>query len=303
MNILAFDVGGTTIKYGIVNEYSEVLLKGSITTPGDENSFLETVNKIISTNQNSFDKISIAMPGFVNKQDSSYLWGANLKYAIDFTKINGFDFSKFYIDNDGNVAAYSEYLLHYSNKFSNLIMLTFGTGIGGGIIAGGKLIRGSGSAGEVGHMLTSKGNEEYLCNCGKTGCFEASTSAAAWTNECKRLSKKYPESELAMKFSEEKLGSIIFDRSIELNSEESATRDKIIVNISNGLVSLFEIFDNEAFILGGSMAGKPYDLVLLINQDIKNRFQFPSRVFPQILVSTQKGEAGIVGAALIAQNE
>jgi predicted NBD/HSP70 family sugar kinase len=117
------------------------------------------------------------------------------------------------------------------------------------------------------------------------------------------LSKKYPESELAMKFSEEKLGSIIFDRSIELNSEESATRDKIIVNISNGLVSLFEIFDNEAFILGGSMAGKPYDLVLLINQDIKNRFQFPSRVFPQILVSTQKGEAGIVGAALIAQNE
>jgi predicted NBD/HSP70 family sugar kinase len=51
------------------------------------------------------------------------------------------------------------------------------------------------------------------------------------------------------------------------------------------------------------MAGKPYDLVLLINQDIKNRFQFPSRVFPQILVSTQKGEAGIVGAALIAQNE
>ena len=111
MNILAFDVGGTSIKYGIVNEYSEVLLKGSITTPGDESSFLETVNKIISTNQNSFDKISIAMPGFVNKQDSSYLWGANLKYAIDFTKINGFDFSKFSIDNDGNVAAYSEYLL------------------------------------------------------------------------------------------------------------------------------------------------------------------------------------------------
>ena len=56
MNILAFDVGGTSIKYGIVNEYSEVLLKGSITTPGDESSFLETVNKIISTNQNSFDK-------------------------------------------------------------------------------------------------------------------------------------------------------------------------------------------------------------------------------------------------------
>ena len=303
MNILAFDVGGTTIKYGIVNEHSEVISKGSVATPNNEKSFLDTVNKITSTNQNNFEKISIAMPGFVNKQDSSYLYGANLKYAIDFKKISGFESSKFSIDNDGNVAAYSEYLLHYSTQFSNLIMLTFGTGIGGGIISGGKLIRGSGSAGEIGHMLSSKGNKEYLCNCGKIGCFEASTSAAVWTKECKSLTEKYTETELAMKFSEEKLGSIIFDKSINLNREELATRDEIITNISNGLVSLFEVFDNEVFILGGSMSEKPYDLVILVKEDIKNRFKFPSRVFPQILISTQKGEAGIVGAALIAQNE
>ena len=75
-----------------------------------------------------FDKISVAMPGFIDKQNAMYLYGTNIKYKIDFKKINNFSHSNFLIDNDGNVAAYSEYLLHYSNKFSNLIMLTFGTG-------------------------------------------------------------------------------------------------------------------------------------------------------------------------------
>ena len=303
MNILSFDVGGTSIKYGIVNAQSEVIFKKSVPTPKDETNFLETVNEIISSNENSFDKISIAMPGFVNKKESCYTYGANLKYSIDFKKINSFDSSKFCIDNDGNVAAFSEFLLHYSTKFSNLIMLTFGTGIGGGIISDGKLLRGSGSAGEIGHMLSSSSIKEYKCNCGKKGCFEASTSAAVWTKECQRLSKKYPQSDLAKKFSEDKLGSILFDKTIKLNSEEEETRNEIITNISNGLVSLFEIFDNEAFVLGGSMSEKPYDLVDLIIEDVTNRFNFPSRIFPAILVSTQRGEAGIVGAALIAQNE
>ena len=303
MNILSFDVGGTSIKYGIVNEQSEVLSKGTVPTPQNEITFLETINEIVADNKNNYEKISIAMPGFVNKRQSTYLYGANLKYAIDFRKLNNFESSKFSIDNDGNVAAYSEYLSHYSNQFSNLIMLTFGTGVGGGIISNGKLLRGLGSAGEIGHMLTSKGKKDYVCNCGKTGCFEASTSAAAWTKECEYLYEKYPQSELAKKFSEDNLGSIIFDKSIQLNIEELTTRDEIILNISNGLVSLFEIFDNEAFVLGGSMSSKPFDLVHLINEDIANRFNFPSRVFPDIFVSNQRGEGGIIGAALLAKNE
>ncbi len=118
-----------------------------------------------------------------------------------------------------------------------------------------------------------------------------------------KIIKKYPQSDLAKKFSEDKLGSILFDKTIKLNNEEEETRNEIITNISNGLVSLFEIFDNEAFVLGGSMSEKPYDLVDLIIEDVTNRFNFPSRIFPAILVSTQRGEAGIVGAALIAQNE
>jgi predicted NBD/HSP70 family sugar kinase len=117
------------------------------------------------------------------------------------------------------------------------------------------------------------------------------------------LYEKYPQSELAKKFSEDNLGSIIFDKSIQLNIEELTTRDEIILNISNGLVSLFEIFDNEAFVLGGSMSSKPFDLVHLINEDIANRFNFPSRVFPDIFVSNQRGEGGIIGAALLAKNE
>ena len=80
-------------------------------------------------------------------------------------------------------------------------------------------------------------------------------------------------------------------------------RDEIIQNISNGLLSLFEIFDNEAFVLGGSMSSEPYDLIKLIQSDIKNRYKFPSRKFPEIFIASQGEDSGLIGATILALNE
>jgi glucokinase len=302
MNCLSFDVGGTTIKYGIINDRYEVLLKDKIPTPKDEEKFLESISEIIQKNIENISKVSIAMPGYVNIANNKYLYGPHLQYEIDFSKLSNFSEYEFYLDNDGNVAAYCEYLLNYKTKYSNLIMLTFGTGVGGGIVSEGKLLRGRGNAGEVGHMLTSN-DRSVKGDSGKKGSFESSVAASIWTKKCSELTEKNKDSELAKKFAKKNVGSILFDTTLSLTDLEATVRDEIIQNISNGLLSLFEIFDNEAFVLGGTMSSEPFDLITLIQDDIKNRYQFPSRNFPEIFIASQGEDSGIVGAAAISFDE
>ena len=181
-------------------------------------------------------------------------------------------------------------------------MLTFGTGVGGGIISEGKLLRGKGNAGEIGHMLTSNDREVEGVN-GKKGSFESSVAASVWTKKCLELIKENQDSELAKIFAIKNVGSVLFDKTLSLTNSETAVRDEVIQNISNGLLSLFEIFDNEAFVLGGSMSSEPYDLIELIQSDIKNRYKFPSRNFPEIFIASQGEDSGIIGAAILALNE
>ena len=302
MNCLSFDVGGTTVKYGVIDESYKILKKDKIPTPENENDFIYSLSNIIQENLSIISKVSVAMPGYVNSANNKYLYGPHLKYDIDFSKLSNFTDYKFHLDNDGNVAAYCEYFLNYKTKYSNLIMLTFGTGVGGGIISEGRLLRGSGNAGEIGHMLTSN-DREIEGDSGKKGSFESSVAASVWTKKCEELTQENQDSELAKIFAIKNVGSVLFDNTLNLTNSEQAARDEIIQNISNGLLSLFEIFDNEAFILGGTMSSEPYDLIELLESDIKSRYKFPSRNFPEIFIASQGEDSGIIGAAALAFNE
>jgi len=302
MNCLSFDVGGTTVKYGVIDESYKILKKDKIPTPENENDFIYSLSNIIQENLSIISKVSVAMPGYVNSANNKYLYGPHLKYDIDFSKLSNFTDYKFHLDNDGNVAAYCEYFLNYKNKYSNLIMLTFGTGVGGGIISEGRLLRGRGNAGEIGHMLTSN-DREIEGDSGKKGSFESSVAASVWTKKCEELTQENQDSELAKIFATKNVGSVLFDNTLNLTNSEQAARDEIIQNISNGLLSLFEIFDNEAFILGGTMSSEPFDLIELLESDIKSRYKFPSRNFPEIFIASQGEDSGIIGAAALAFNE
>ena len=302
MNCLSFDVGGTTVKYGVIDESYKILKKDKIPTPENENDFIYSLSNIIQENLSIISKVSVAMPGYVNSANNKYLYGPHLKYDINFSKLSNFTDYKFHLDNDGNVAAYCEYFLNYKTKYSNLIMLTFGTGVGGGIISEGRLLRGRGNAGEIGHMLTSN-DREIEGDSGKKGSFESSVAASVWTKKCEELTQENQDSELAKIFATKNVGSVLFDNTLNLTNSEQAARDEIIQNISNGLLSLFEIFDNEAFILGGTMSSEPYDLIELLESDIKSRYKFPSRNFPEIFIASQGEDSGIIGAAALAFNE
>jgi glucokinase len=302
MNCLSFDVGGTNVKYGVINASYKVLKKDKFPTPENEEKLIDLFSKIIEDNLSDISKVAVAMPGYVSAANNKYLYGPHLQFDIDFSKLSNFSDYEFYLDNDANVAAYCEYFLNYKKKYSNLIMLTFGTGVGGGIISEGKLLRGQGNAGEIGHMLTSN-DREVEGDSGKRGSFELSVAASVWTKKCIDLSQENHDSELAKIFAIKKVGSVLFDNTLSLTNSETAVRDEIIQNISNGLLSLFEIFDNEAFVLGGTMSSEPFDLIKLIQNDIKNRFKFPFRNFPEIFIASQGEDSGIIGAAALAFDE
>ena len=181
-------------------------------------------------------------------------------------------------------------------------MLTFGTGIGGGIILEGKLYRGAGSAGELGHILVSD-NQNNICNCGKTGCLESIVSARVWTEKCNELNIIDKSTELSKTYDELGIGSIIFDKSIKLTPKELEVRENLLFYLSRGLVSIFEIFNNDIFLLGGAMADNPYDLKSLLNEYIEDNYKFEARRFPLIEISNFKSDSGVLGAAILALNE
>ena len=291
MNILSFDVGGTTIKAGLVNKDLEIQEKFTKDTPKNEESFISLIEEIHKVRTDKCDKVSFGMPGFVDRDNYVFKYGTNMKFSIDFKKLEFFDEKKLYIENDGNLAAYSEFVLNLSDKYKNVIMLTFGTGIGGGIITDSKIYKGGGNAGEIGHILIKENSN-----------LEDIISAKAWTSKCNDLYQQNKNSELSKRFKEKKVGSLLFDQSINLEDNEKLERDEIIKYTSRGLISLFELFDNELFVIGGSMTQNPYDFLLLIKEYIKLNFEFPSRAFPEIILSKSRADAGLLGSALLALN-
>ncbi len=291
MNILSFDVGGTTIKAGLVNKDLVIQEKFTKDTPKNEESFISLIEEIHKVRKDKCDKVSFGMPGFVDRDNYVFKYGTNMKFSIDFKKLEFFDEKKLYIENDGNLAAYSEFVLNLSDKYKNVIMLTFGTGIGGGIIADSKIYKGGGNAGEIGHILIKENSN-----------LEDIISAKAWTSKCNDLYQQNKNSELSERFKEKKVGSLLFDQSINLEDNEKLERDEIIKYTSRGLISLFELFDNELFVIGGSMTQNPYDFLSLIKEYIKINFEFPSRAFPEIILSKSRADAGLLGSALLALN-
>ncbi len=291
MNILSFDVGGTTIKAGLVNKDLEIHEKFNKDTPKNEESFISLIEEIHKARTDKCDKVSFGMPGFVDRDNYVFKYGTNMKFSIDFKKLEFFDEKKLYIENDGNLAAYSEFVLNLSEKYKNVIMLTFGTGIGGGIITDSKIYKGGGNAGEIGHILIKENSN-----------LEDIISAKAWTSKCIDLFQQNKNSELSERFKEKKVGSLLFDQSINLEDNEKHERDEIIKYTSRGLISLFELFDNELFVIGGSMTQNPYDFLSLIKEYIKLNFEFPSRAFPEIILSKSRADAGLLGSALLALN-
>ncbi|GAB4187468.1 MAG: ROK family protein [Calditrichia bacterium] len=299
---IGVDIGGTAIKSGLISS-SGLLLhfhKRSMRNINKHQEIVELLFEIITDLLNWASKekyivngIGVGSPGRVNVNSGKIL-GQPVNIS-DWTEINLREYiqSRFnlptIIDNDANMATLGEYFHGNGKNFKNMIFITLGTGIGGGIVVDGKLIRGSHFAGgELGHITIDY--QGLPCICGGIGCWEQYASASALVHFYNIKSKSPVES--AYKF---------FERIVLGEELAEKVLNDYYKYIGIGLISFINIFDPEAIIFGGGISeSEIFQLSEIKNLVIKNTLSGGEIEF---LKASLGNKAGIIGAAELIKHQ
>ncbi len=307
---LGIDLGGTFIKGGILDDEGNFLTSDKMPTQSEGGAdtvvsniakLCEMLLKKVNMTANDITGIGIGVPGMIDSEAGSVVYANNLGWE-------NFPISAFLekrmglpvkIANDANVAALGETKFGCGKAYQNTIMLTLGTGVGGGIVIDGKLFEGVRSAGaELGHSVIVAGGE--ACTCGRRGCLEAYASATALIRDTKRAMLADRDSKMwEIGAVDAVTGKTAFDYA---KCDESAKRvvENYIEKLATGIANLANEFRPEAIILGGGVCHEG-DALICPLQDLLDREIYAGEKGPQVkIVTASRGnDAGMLGAAAL----
>ena len=307
---IGIDLGGTFIKGGIVDETGDILVSDKVPTQSDGGERV-VANNIAKLCEALLQKANIAkdgvvgigmgVPGMIDAKNGVVVFSNNLNwtdFAISKT-VEALTGLPVKIANDANVAALGETKFGCGKAYQNTVLLTLGTGVGGGIVIDGKLFEGNRSAGaELGHSVIVAGGEQ--CTCGRKGCLEAYASATALIRDTKRAMQADKQSKMWEIGSTDKVtGKTAFDY-----AETDETAKKVVENyiekLGVGITNLANEFRPEAVLLGGGVCAQGDSLVKPL-QAFLDREIFAGQMGPQvkILTATLENSAGLLGAAAL----
>lgn len=312
---IGIDVGGTSIKAGIVDYKGNILYKDDIETRADQGyetvkeDMILLIDKMMKYSRKEnyrIDSIGIGVPGIADPQSDHVIYCTNLnwnnvplgkdlksKYAIPI-----------YIDNDATVAAIAESVKGITKDVDNSIFVTLGTGVGGGIIINKKIYSGSHNKGsEIGHMII--GDNFYDCNCGNNGCLETFASATAIVKYTQKLIDEGYKDEEFMLALEKNEGIIdtklVFDMAKNNNKLALESIDRMIKYLSIGLANLVNLLNPDIIAIGGGVSKAGDYLIEKISENFINYVIFKEGKTTEIRLSQLGNDAGIIGAALISE--
>ena len=285
MKALAIDVGGTKIYNAIIDEKGEILTEiEKHSTPKDLEEIKNLFKSIIKKYENEIDVTAFSTAGAVNNENTKVISSTgNLVEGyrtIEFDKLSE---KKVFVENDANCAAWAEHILGASKGMPNSIMLTLGTGVGGGIILNNHIYKGkSGAAGEM-HFKMYPDKRRH-CTCGSYDCFEAYASGTGLKKTAEEMlhDEKVTTYDVigGLKTGDDKMTSVF-----------NKWQDDILA----GIIGLANLFDPDCFVLSGSMA-EFTDVEYLEKETNSQIVTQPTKV----LKATTGNYAGMVGAALLA---
>lgn len=313
--MLGVDIGGTTVKIGIIQEAGDIFEKWEIPTKINEladqipTDIWESIENKLTEHQIKLEQLigmGVGAPGFIISETGTVAEAVNLGW-IDFplgNTLHQLSGLPVFVGNDANVAALGENWLGSGKDTENLIAITLGTGVGGGIIANGKIISGAnGTAGEIGHMTIIP--DGYPCNCGRRGCLETIASATGISRIAEEKIKQYSESILVIKFHKNnKLTSKdVFD-AFEMGDTCATEVVEYITDVLGLAISNLAIVINpEKIVIGGGVS-KAGDLILNPIKRAYRKYVLP-RTFEgsSFAIASLGNDAGIIGGAyLVKQN-
>ncbi|RYL91606.1 ROK family glucokinase [Sporolactobacillus sp. THM7-4] len=314
---IGVDLGGTTIKMALIDDSGRIIDKWAIPTNTIDNG--SHITSDISTSINKklsefhLDKaevrgIGMGAPGFID-MDSGFVYKAvNIgweNYALkeELQKSTGISAI---IENDANAAALGEMWIGAGKGSKNMICVTIGTGVGGGIIVNGDILHGvSGMAGEIGHM-TMVTKDGALCNCGKKGCLETVSSATG----IRRLALEaldYNDSESILREIFEKKGDItaedVFNCAGKQDPLSSAVAEKAAYYLGYALGAISIVINPEKIVIGGGVSHAGDVLLTPLIKYFK-KYSLP-RIFDACTIDIAKlsNDAGVIGAAWLAKTK
>lgn len=308
---IGIDLGGTTITAGIVGEDYTILAKKTCDTdlpqPEEviEHKLADLCLSVLSENNMTVEDIQwvgIGTPGSVNSRDGIVEFNANFGY-FDWALREHMEAllgCRVFVENDANAAGYGEYIAGGARGTRNAVVITLGTGIGGGVILDGKIFSGSNFAGaELGHMVIQK--DGRACQCGRSGCWEKYASTRALVEDTRTAMISHPNS-IMWKLVDGDLkkvnGKTVFDG--KEAGDPLATRLLAVYSeyVACGLINVINIFQPEVVCIGGGVSKQGENLLAPIRQlvDIED-YARDSKKRTVIRTAELFNDAGIVGAA------
>ena len=309
---IGIDLGGTYIKYGIVNEVGCIVKKGKTQTPVGC-GYDETVAAISAAvkklrSEAEIGGVGIGVPGVIDSSQGIAVTSGNLGWenkplASDLSAVLG---RPVVLANDANAAAYGEYMCGSGKEFSSVVLITLGTGVGSGIIADGNLFEGYAGAGaELGHEVIRFGGRR--CACGRRGCFEAYASATALIRQTKNAMDKDSGSRL-WALCDDNLdnvdGKTAFDGALLGDKTAKQVVGNYLRYLAEGLTNIANAFRPEAILIGGGIGAQGESITLPLQKLVNRRMLGHGRYAPvRILPAMLGNDAGLVGAAMLAKEK
>ena len=311
---VGIDVGGTGLKAGIVDEAGEILCKVSCPTlveRGAEpvvNDMAQLALKAIKEANLTLDDIKsvgIGIPGIMDPRTGIVPFCTNLHWhdvplvawmqrVID---------KPIFVGNDATVAGLAESVSGVSAGVQNSVFVTLGTGVGGGIVLGGKVFSGSNGVGsEIGHMITVAGGE--MCTCGNRGCWERYASATAIIRWGVESAKANPDGALAKAVggdTDRIEAKIVTNLAKAGDPDCMAIFDTYVYHLCVGLVSIINLYDPEVIVLGGGVSAAGEFLLNAVRAKLPEMIFYKTMPYARIELAVLGNDAGIIGAAMLGK--
>lgn len=310
---LGIDLGGTNIVAGVVDrDYTVVAkshMKTNATRPASDiaddiaKTALEAVKKAGLTLDDIGD-FGIGSPGSVDRKSGTVIYANNLGFfnvplADMMFERTG---KRFCVANDADSAAYGEYVAGAGRDAKDFVMITLGTGVGGGVILDGKIRSGfNGAGGELGHTVIQMNGE--ACTCGRDGCFEAYASATALIRQTKQAMIRNSSSmmwDICDGDLSKVSGLTPFDAMRKGDEAGKQVVDAYISYLSVGITNLINIFQPEVFCIGGGIS-KEGDTIIKPLERIVSSDNYARNINKQTVIKAAElgNDAGIIGAAFV----
>ena len=316
MYTIGIDLGGTNIVASVVDDDYNII--GTSKTPtnsprsadeifDDIADVCEEAVKTAGLTMEDIDSVGMGTPGTVN-QDGVIEFANNLAFnnvparTMLAKRINKPE-EKVFIENDANCAALGEAYAGCGNGAKDFVAVTLGTGVGSGVIIGGKIVNGVNYAGgECGHMVIVVDGEQ--CSCGRKGCWEAYASATALIRQTKKAMEEYPDS-LMHKLAKEEgkvSGRTAFDAMRLGDIAGIKVVDDYIKYVACGLINIVNALQPEIICIGGGICNEGETLMKPLRRFVQSeRYSIQSKIQTKIVKAELGNDAGVIGAALLGK--